>query len=103
MNAKSKLSLNLYSANTPRSSNSSNFRLIQYDCGKLQRLDRLLSELKAGSHRALIFTQMTKVLDILERFLNYHGYRYLRLDGTTRVDTRLVSHDYFFSGILSWT
>ncbi|XP_063676027.1 helicase SRCAP-like isoform X3 [Bolinopsis microptera] len=70
-------------------------RLIQYDCGKLQRLDRLLADLKVGDHRALIFTQMTKVLDILERFLNYHGYRYLRLDGTTRVDHRLELMERF--------
>ncbi len=27
---------------------------------------------------------MTKVLDVLEAFLNYHGYVYLRLDGSTR-------------------
>jgi len=65
-------------------------RLIQYDCGKLQSLDYLLRELKAGHHRVLIFTQMTKMLDILEAFLNYHGYIYLRLDGTTKVDTRQV-------------
>ena len=48
-------------------------RLLQYDCGKLQRLDALLRRLQAGGHRALIFTQMTKVLDILEQFLNIHG------------------------------
>lgn len=65
-------------------------RLIQYDCGKLQSLDYLLRELKAGHHRALIFTQMTKMLDILEAFLNYHGYIYLRLDGTTKIETRQV-------------
>ena len=53
-------------------------RLIQYDCGKLQALDDLLKRLFAGSHRVLIFTQMTKVLDILEIFLTYHGYKYLR-------------------------
>lgn len=65
-------------------------RLIQYDCGKLQSLDHLLRKLKTGHHRALIFTQMTKMLDILEAFLNYHGYIYLRLDGTTKVETRQV-------------
>lgn len=67
-------------------------RLIQYDCGKLQSLDYLLRELKAGHHRVLIFTQMTKMLDILEAFLNYHGYIYLRLDGTTKVETRQVNY-----------
>ncbi|ESO02848.1 hypothetical protein HELRODRAFT_174281 [Helobdella robusta] len=59
-------------------------RLIQYDSGKLQSLDRLLRKLKQGGHRVLIFTQMTKMLDVLEQFLNFHGHRYLRLDGTTK-------------------
>ena len=26
---------------------------------------------------------MTRMLDILEQFLNYHGHTYLRLDGAT--------------------
>lgn len=62
--------------------------LIQYDCGKLQELASLLHQRKAGGHRVLIFTQMTKVLDILEIFLNFHGYRYLRLDGATKIEDR---------------
>ncbi|RLO03805.1 hypothetical protein DYB28_007598, partial [Aphanomyces astaci] len=45
-------------------------RLIQFDCGKLQQLDRLLRELKRGSHRCLIFSQMSSMLNILEIFLN---------------------------------
>ena len=63
-------------------------RLIQYDCGKLQVLAKLLLKLHTGGHRALIFTQMTKMLDVLEAFLNYHGYVYMRLDGSTKVETR---------------
>ncbi|XP_027842625.2 helicase domino isoform X2 [Aphis gossypii] len=70
-------------------------RLIQYDCGKLQSLDCLLRELKTGHHRVLIFTQMTKMLDILEAFLNFHGYIYLRLDGTTKVETRQLLMERF--------
>ncbi|KAG8223943.1 hypothetical protein J437_LFUL003751 [Ladona fulva] len=70
-------------------------RLIQYDCGKLQVLDRLLRQLKAGHHRVLIFTQMTRMLDVLEAFLNYHGIVYLRLDGTTRVDQRQLLMERF--------
>ena len=70
-------------------------RLLQYDCGKLQRLDRLLRDLQAGGHRALIFTQMTKVLDILEQFLNIHGLRYLRLDGATKIEQRQILTDRF--------
>ncbi|KAG1465772.1 hypothetical protein G6F56_004820 [Rhizopus delemar] len=70
-------------------------RLIQYDCGKLQKLDALLRKLAAGGHRALIFTQMTRVLDILETFLNIHGHRYLRLDGATKVEQRQVLTEHF--------
>lgn len=70
-------------------------RLIQYDCGKLQTLDILLRKFKAGSHRVLIFTQMTRMLDVLEQFLNFHGYIYLRLDGTTRVEQRQFLMDRF--------
>uniref|UniRef100_A0A803KFH7 Snf2-related CREBBP activator protein n=1 Tax=Xenopus tropicalis TaxID=8364 RepID=A0A803KFH7_XENTR len=70
-------------------------RLIQYDCGKLQTLDRLLRQLKTGGHRVLLFTQMTRMLDVLEQFLNYHGHIYLRLDGSTRVEQRQVLMERF--------
>ena len=43
--------------------------------GKLQTLDILLRRLKVDEHRVLIFTQMTRMLDVLEVFLNYHGHR----------------------------
>eukprot|EP00898_Chlorokybus_atmophyticus_P008693 jgi/Chlat1/8825/Chrsp91S08163 len=65
-------------------------RLLQYDCGKLQALAELLHKLRAGGHRALIFTQMTKMLDILESFISMHGYTYYRLDGSTRPEERQV-------------
>ena len=70
-------------------------RLIQYDCGKLQTLDMLLRSLHADAHRALIFTQMTRMLDILENFLNYHGYKYLRLDGSTSIEQRQALMERF--------
>lgn len=62
--------------------------LLQYDCGKLQELSRLLRQKKLEGHRVLIFTQMTRILDILEIFLNFHGYLYLRLDGATKIEDR---------------
>ena len=62
--------------------------LVQYDCGKLQLLAKLLHQLKREGHRVLIFTQMTKMLNILEVFLNIHGFLYFRLDGATKVDDR---------------
>ncbi len=54
-------------------------------CTVSQTLHLLLRERKAGGHRCLIFTQMSKMLDILEVFLNLHGHSYLRLDGATKV------------------
>ncbi|KAJ2952402.1 hypothetical protein O0L34_g6710 [Tuta absoluta] len=72
-------------------------RLLQYDCGKLQTLSRLLRRLKAGGHRVLIFTQMTRVLDVLEAFLSMHGHTYLRLDGATKVEARQPLVDRFNS------
>src|SRR5262249_8525526 len=63
-------------------------RLLQWDCGKLQKLDRLLRELRPAGHRVLLFTQMTRMLDILEAFLNIYDYPYLRLDGSTKPDER---------------
>jgi hypothetical protein len=41
-------------------------KLVQFDSGKLQTLSKLLSKLKGGGHKCLIFTQMSKMLDILE-------------------------------------
>lgn len=63
-------------------------RLIQFDCGKLQELAVLLRRLKSEGHRALIFTQMTKMLDVLEAFINLYGYTYMRLDGSTPPEER---------------
>ncbi|KAI4341268.1 hypothetical protein MLD38_026009 [Melastoma candidum] len=63
-------------------------RLIQFDCGKLQELAVLLRKLKYEGHRALIFTQMTKMLDILEAFINLYAILYMRLDGSTQPEER---------------
>lgn len=71
--------------------------LLLYDCGKLQKLSKLLQQLKDGGHRALIFTQMTKVLDILEQFLNIMGVRYMRLDGATKIEDRQILTERFNS------
>ena len=70
-------------------------RLIQYDCGKLQILNDLLWQLKTGNHRVLIFTQMSRMLDIFEQFLNHNGHTYLRLDGTTKIEQRQALMERF--------
>lgn len=49
--------------------------------GKLVLLQKMLRILKGQGHRVLIFSQMTKMLDILEDFLDGEQYKYERIDG----------------------
>ncbi len=56
--------------------------------GKFELLDRILPKLKMTGHRVLIFSQMTQLLDILQEYLDYNNYRYLRLDGTVKSEER---------------
>ncbi|TFL06593.1 SNF2 family N-terminal domain-containing protein [Pterulicium gracile] len=62
-------------------------RLI-YDSAKLARLDSLLQELKTGDHRVLIYFQMTRMMDLMEEYLIYRQYKYLRLDGSSKLEDR---------------
>jgi DNA helicase INO80 len=62
-------------------------RLI-FDSAKLARLDTLLQELKAGGHKVLIYFQMTKMIDLMEEYLAHRQYKYLRLDGMSRLEDR---------------
>jgi SNF2 family DNA or RNA helicase len=41
----------------------------------------MLDKLKEKGHRVLIFSQMTKLLDLLEDYLQFKDLEYLRLDG----------------------
>lgn len=62
-------------------------RLI-YDSAKLSRLDSLLQELKKGDHRVLVYFQMTRMMDLMEEYLIYRQYKYLRLDGSSKLEDR---------------
>mmetsp|Transcript_746 Transcript_746/g.1805 ORF Transcript_746/g.1805 Transcript_746/m.1805 type:complete len:1548 (-) Transcript_746:262-4905(-) len=65
------------------------------NCGKLFMVDKLLKRLKERESRVLIFTQMTRVLDILEDFMVMRGYKYCRIDGNTTHEDREESIDVF--------
>ncbi|XP_012676002.2 chromodomain-helicase-DNA-binding protein 1-like isoform X1 [Clupea harengus] len=56
--------------------------------GKLVLLDSILAYLRKEGHRVLLFSQMTRVLDILQDYLEYRGYSYERLDGSVRGEER---------------
>lgn len=65
------------------------------DSGKLAQLDRLLTELKNGGHRVLLYFQMTRMIDLMEEYLTYRNYKYCRLDGSTKLeDRRDTVHDF---------
>lgn len=56
--------------------------------GKFELLDRLLPKLHKAGHRVLLFSQMTRLMDILEIYLQLHNFKYLRLDGSTKTEER---------------
>jgi len=58
------------------------------NCGKMRVLDKLLPKLKEDGSRVLIFTQMTRILDILEDYCWFRKWKYCRIDGQTPHEDR---------------
>lgn len=56
--------------------------------GKFELLDRLLPKFFRSGHKVLLFFQMTQIMNIMEDFLHLRGFKYLRLDGSTKADDR---------------
>jgi SNF2 family DNA or RNA helicase len=66
------------------------------DCsGKLVLLDKLLPRLQAEGHKVLIFSQMVRVLNLLEEFLRFKGYSFERLDGGSKSSDRKEAVERF--------
>lgn len=63
--------------------------------GKLVLIDKLLPRLKADGHKVLIFSQMVRVLDLIEDYLNYRGFKHERIDGHVRGNDRQSAIDRF--------
>ncbi|KAI0223995.1 chromatin remodeling complex Adenosinetriphosphatase [Massospora cicadina] len=75
-----------------------------YNCGKLEVLDKLLKHLKLKGSRVLIFSQMSRMLDILEDYCGFRDYRkpfgtpltysaFCRIDGNTTHEERIEAID----------
>ncbi|XP_013865401.1 chromatin-remodeling ATPase INO80 [Austrofundulus limnaeus] len=58
------------------------------ESGKLHTLDILLNRLKAQGHRVLIYSQMTRMIDLLEEYMVYRKHTYIRLDGSSKISER---------------
>ena len=63
--------------------------------GKLVLVDKLLKKLREGGHKVLIFSQMTRCLDILSDFLRWRGYPCERIDGAVKGDERQAAIDRY--------
>ncbi|CAI2322283.1 unnamed protein product [Caenorhabditis sp. 36 PRJEB53466] len=63
--------------------------------GKVVLIEKLLPKLRKDGHKVLIFSQMVKVLDLLEEFLISMAYPFERIDGNVRGDLRQASIDRF--------
>jgi SNF2 family DNA or RNA helicase len=71
---------------------TSNFRnqdVLPKDSGKLDFLKDLIQEVKEGEHRALLFSQSTRVLDFIEHLFHQWGITTLRIDGQTHAMKRV--------------
>ncbi|KAM5535248.1 hypothetical protein V8D89_011054 [Ganoderma adspersum] len=63
--------------------------------GKMVILDKLLKSMKEKGSRVLIFSQMSRVLDILEDYCLFRAYKYCRIDGGTAHEDRIVAIDEY--------
>jgi SWI/SNF-related matrix-associated actin-dependent regulator of chromatin subfamily A member 5 len=66
---------------------------IVFNSGKMVILDKLLKRMKAQGSRILIFSQMSRVLDILEDYCVMREYKYCRIDGSTAHEDRISAID----------
>lgn len=58
------------------------------DSGKMAVLDPMLRRLRDEGHKCLIYSQFTRVLDILEDYCGATGFKFVRLDGQTELADR---------------
>lgn len=63
--------------------------------GKMVVLDKLLARMKANGSRVLLFSQMSRMLDIFEDYCAWRGYEYCRIDGQTAHSDRTTAIDEF--------
>lgn len=78
-----------YDAFLPDSNNEGKFmELLVKNSSKFKILEQLLDELLPSGHKVLIFSQFTKVLDLINDWLNYKNINLCRLDGSTNQHDR---------------
>ncbi|KAB5554819.1 chromatin remodelling complex ATPase chain ISW1, partial [Coniochaeta sp. 2T2.1] len=66
-----------------------------FNAGKMVVLDKLLKRLQKQGSRVLIFSQMSRLLDILEDYCVFRQYKYCRIDGGTAHEDRISAIDEY--------
>ena len=66
-----------------------------FNSGKMLVLDKLLKRLQKQGSRVLIFSQMSRLLDILEDYCVFREYKYCRIDGGTAHEDRIAAIDEY--------
>ncbi|CAI0473484.1 unnamed protein product [Linum tenue] len=64
-------------------------------CGKFKLLERLLNRLFELKHKVLIFSQWTKILDIMDYYFSEKGFAVCRIDGSVKLEDRRRQIDEF--------
>ncbi|KAI0974027.1 chromatin-remodeling complex ATPase-like protein [Xylaria arbuscula] len=64
-----------------------------FNSGKMALLDRLLKKMQQQGSRVLIFSQMSRLLDILEDYCVFREFKYCRIDGGTAHEDRIAAID----------
>ncbi|CEP07576.1 hypothetical protein [Parasitella parasitica] len=64
-------------------------------CGKLKLFHQMLPKILEQGHRILLFSTMTRNLDIIEDYLDYELVKYVRIDGSTKETNRVKAIDAF--------
>ncbi|KZT18698.1 SNF2 family DNA-dependent ATPase [Neolentinus lepideus HHB14362 ss-1] len=73
---------------------TTDMHLIQ-NSGKMVILDKLLHNMRDKGSRVLIFSQMSRMLDIMEDYCLFRGFKYCRIDGSTAHEDRIASIDEY--------
>jgi SNF2 family DNA or RNA helicase len=74
------------------------FREAQVDSTKIEFLMETLSQILEEGHQAIVFSQFTTYLDIIQKIISERHWKYARIDGTQTVKKRQSMVELFQSG-----
>ncbi|CEI86117.1 hypothetical protein RMCBS344292_00562 [Rhizopus microsporus] len=80
---------------TPQSTPEDTQKAMIDACEKLKFFHQMLPKLRSQGHRVLVFSTMTRVLDVIDDYLTHEGIPFARLDGSDSERERVRSIDAF--------